>query len=163
MRTAILLFLVLTLALAQSDRSSAVSPEAWPDRDGYLGLESAPRFPGLGPQQTFKPGKAMIVGVTNPFAVHAGMAMLKAGGSAADAALTTALAQVALNAGAAVSYAGIFTAVYYDASSKKVYSLDASWNSPQNEHDSRSISATRDAQRTNRTRARIHGRCTGIA
>ncbi len=52
-------------------------------------------------------------GGTNPFAVHAGMEMLRAGVSAADAALTTVLAQVALDAGATVSYAGIFTAVYY--------------------------------------------------
>ena len=81
----------------------------------------------------------MIAGVTNPFAVHAGMEMLKAGGSAADAALTTVLAQVALNAGAAVSYAGILTAVYYDAGSKKVYSLNASWNTPKDETDPRSI------------------------
>jgi gamma-glutamyltranspeptidase/glutathione hydrolase len=140
MRTAVLAFLVVAMALAQGGRSAAISPDAWPERDGYLGLEaSAPRFPGLGPEQTLKPGKAMIAGVTNPFAVHAGMEMLKAGGSAADAALTTVLAQVALNAGAAVSYAGIFTAVYYDATSKKVYSLNASWNTPKNESDPRSI------------------------
>jgi hypothetical protein len=44
----------------------------------------------------------MIAGVTNPFAVHEGLEALKRGGSAADAALTTALAQIALNAGAAM-------------------------------------------------------------
>jgi hypothetical protein len=49
--------------------------------------------------------------------------MLKSGGSAADAALTTALTQVALSAGAAVSYAGILTGLYYDANSQTVYSL----------------------------------------
>jgi predicted HTH domain antitoxin len=37
---------------------------------------------------------------------------MKGGGSAADAVLTTALAQIALNAGATVSYAGILTAVF---------------------------------------------------
>ena len=79
----------------------------------------------------------MVAGVTNPFAVHAGLEMLKAGGSAADAALTTVLAQVALNAGAAVSYAGILTAVYYDSGSKQVYSLNASWNTPKDEIDPR--------------------------
>jgi gamma-glutamyltranspeptidase / glutathione hydrolase len=130
---------VLALALAQSERSASLSPDTWPERDGYLGLETAPSFPGLGPERTLNPGRAMIAGATNPFAVHAGLEMLKAGGSAADAALTTVLAQVALNAGAAVSYAGIFTAVYYDASSKKVYSLNASWNTPKDETDPRSI------------------------
>jgi len=140
MWTAFLAFLVVAIALAQDGRSAAISPDAWPERDGYLGLEaSGPRVPGLGPEQTLKPGKAMIAGATNPFAVHAGLEMLKAGGSAADAALTTVLAQVALNAGGAVSYAGIFTAVYYDASSKKVYSLNASWNTPKDETDPRSI------------------------
>ena len=99
MRTTALLLFLHALALAQSDRSAAISPAAWPERDGYLELESGSRA-GLIMRQTFKPGKAMIAGVTNPFAVHAGMEMLKAGGSAADAALTTALAQVALNAGA---------------------------------------------------------------
>jgi len=137
MRIAALMFLALALALAQSDRSAAVSPDTWPERDGYLGLEATRAV--LGPEQTLKPGRGMIAGVTNPFAVHAGLEMLKAGGSAADAALTTVLAQVALNAGATVSYAGIFTAVYYDASSKKVYSLNASWNTPKNETDPRSI------------------------
>ena len=78
MRTVALVFFVLAIALAQSDRSAAVSPDTWPERDGYLGLEAAPRLPGLGPEQTLKPGKAMIAGATNPFAVHAGMEMLRA-------------------------------------------------------------------------------------
>ena len=83
----------------------------------------------------------MIAGVTNPFAVHAGLETLKRGGSAADAVLTTALTQIALSAGATVSYAGILTAVYYDANSGKVYSLNASWNTPRNETDPLSIPA----------------------
>ena len=58
---------------------------------------------------------------------------MKRGGSAADAVLTTALAQVALNVGSTISYAGILTAVYYDASSGKVYSLNAGWNTPKKE------------------------------
>jgi gamma-glutamyltranspeptidase / glutathione hydrolase len=49
------------------------------------------------------------------------------------------MAQIALNAGATVSYAGILTAVYYDAKSGKVYSLNASWNRPRNEADPLSI------------------------
>jgi gamma-glutamyltranspeptidase/glutathione hydrolase len=81
----------------------------------------------------------MVVGETNPFAVHAGVEALKRGGSAADAVLAAALAQAALNAGAAVSYAGILTAVYYDADSGKVYSLNAGWNTPRKEDDPLSI------------------------
>ena len=59
-------------------------------------------------------------GEIGALAVHAGLEVLKHGGNAADAALNTSLAQIALTAGAAVSYAGIMTAVYYDAASGKV-------------------------------------------
>ena len=38
------------------------------------------------------------------------------------------LAQIALDAGVPTSYAGILTMVYYDAASKKVYSLNAGYN-----------------------------------
>jgi gamma-glutamyltranspeptidase / glutathione hydrolase len=75
----------------------------------------------------------MVAGSSNPFAVHAGLDALKQGGSAADAALTTSLAQIALLAGATVSYAGIMTAVYYDASSGKVSTLNAAFNTVKNE------------------------------
>ena len=53
---------------------------------------------------------------------------LQRGGTAADAALATALAQIVLKGGATISYAGILTVVYYDAASKKVYSLNAGYN-----------------------------------
>jgi gamma-glutamyltranspeptidase/glutathione hydrolase len=46
--------------------------------------------------------------------------VLTRGGNAADAVLTTALAQIALTAGSAISYAGIMTVVYFDAGSGKV-------------------------------------------
>ena len=81
----------------------------------------------------------MIAGTSEPFAVHAGFEIMRHGGNAADAALTTALAQVALTAGSAISYAGILNAVYYDAASGKVYTLNASYNTVQNEEDPLSI------------------------
>ncbi len=81
----------------------------------------------------------MIAGTSEPFAIHAGLDVLRHGGDAADAALTTSLAQIALTAGAAVSYAGILTAVYYDAASGKVYTLDAGYNTVQNEKDPNTI------------------------
>ena len=140
MRTVALLLFVVSTTLAQGFQPAPASPGQWPERDAYLAMEATPPgFPIHGPKPMLKSGKAMIAGVTNPFAVHAGMEMLKAGGSAADASLTTVLAQVALNAGAAVSYAGILTAVYYDAGSMKVYSLNAGWNTPKDEIDPRSI------------------------
>ncbi len=81
----------------------------------------------------------MIAGTTNPLAVHAGLKVLQQGGSAADAALTTSLAQIALSTGAAISYAGILTAVYYDAASGKTYSLNAGYDTVRSEKDPLSI------------------------
>jgi gamma-glutamyltranspeptidase/glutathione hydrolase len=49
--------------------------------------------------------------------------------------LATALAQVVLTGGATTSYAGILTMVYYDAASKKVYSLNAGYNTVLEEKD----------------------------
>jgi gamma-glutamyltranspeptidase/glutathione hydrolase len=46
---------------------------------------------------------------------------------------------MALNAGAAVSYSGILTAIYYGANTKKVYFLNASWNTPNYDADTSSI------------------------
>jgi gamma-glutamyltranspeptidase / glutathione hydrolase len=138
MRVTSILALLLRVMFAQSDGTIASSPTAWPDKGRYLALEMGAR-PGNPPETALQSGRAMVVGETNPFAVHAGVETLKRGGSAADAVLTAALAQVALNAGAAVSYAGILTAVYYDANSGKVYSLNAGWNTPRKEDDPLSI------------------------
>src|SRR4051794_20847861 len=101
--------LLSSIILAQRRTDTVVSPEQWPDRDEYLSRE-AERIPGQLATENLHAGKAMIAGMTNPFAVHAGLETLKRGGSAADAVLTAALAQIALNAGATVSYAGILTA-----------------------------------------------------
>ena len=142
MRATAVLVLLVSVMVAQSVRNGAGSPNGWEDWDQYLALEEGPVpgiLPGLLPKPELQSGKAMIAGASNPFAVHAGLEVLKRGGSAADAVLTTALTQIALNAGATVSYAGILTAVYYDAKSGKVYSLNASWNRPRNEADPLSI------------------------
>jgi gamma-glutamyltranspeptidase/glutathione hydrolase len=81
----------------------------------------------------------MVVGTSGPLAVHAGLDALKHGGSAADAALTTALTQVAVFAGATVSYAGLLTAVYYDAASGVVHTLNAAYNTVREERSPLSI------------------------
>jgi gamma-glutamyltranspeptidase len=87
------------------------------------------------PQRSAVSSRAMIAGTSEPLAVHAGLEVLKHGGNAVDAALTTSLAQIALTAGATISYAGIMTAVYYDAASGRVYALDAGYNTVQNEKE----------------------------
>ena len=97
--TAMLVLLLCEMS-AQDDRTVVSSPNAWPDNDRYLALEMRTSG-GIPPETRLRSGKAMVVGHTNPFAVHAGLEALKHGGNAADAVLATALAQIALNAGAA--------------------------------------------------------------
>jgi gamma-glutamyltranspeptidase / glutathione hydrolase len=75
----------------------------------------------------------MLIGLRGPFAELAGRRALEVGGAAADAVLTTALAQVVLSAGCSVSFAGIFSLVYYEAAADKVHSLHAGYKSFQEE------------------------------
>jgi gamma-glutamyltranspeptidase/glutathione hydrolase len=82
---------------------------------------------------------AMVTGSTGRFAQRAGRHALELGGSAADAAITTALAQITLALGSWVSFAGIATAVYYEASSGTVQAMSAGWAVPAAETDGMSI------------------------
>lgn len=70
-----------------------------------------------------------------PFAARAGLAVLERGGNAIDAALTTAITQVAVTAGAPISYFGILSLVYYDAKTKTVATMNAGWNTIQGDRD----------------------------
>jgi gamma-glutamyltranspeptidase/glutathione hydrolase len=75
----------------------------------------------------------------NAFAARAGLEALKQGGNAIDAALTTALTQVAVTAGAPISYFGIMSLVYFEKKSGKVYTMNAEWNTVVGEEDPLSI------------------------
>jgi gamma-glutamyltranspeptidase/glutathione hydrolase len=77
----------------------------------------------------------VVVGTTGPMAVRAGLRVLQNGGSAADAALATALAQVVECGGCYVSHAGILSAIYFDAETGKVHYLNAGFNTPREEKD----------------------------
>ena len=97
---------------------------------------------GEAPAEGEQPGqvdKGIVVGTTGAAAVQAGVDILKAGGSAMDAALATAMAQVTLAAGSWVSFAGIMTLVYYDAETDTVYNMNASYNTVAGEDDPMSI------------------------
>lgn len=124
--------------------SGKASPERWSqqDRDRYLALQAGFDFQlrkRLEPEKAAVSSRGMIAGTSEPFAVHAGLEVLKHGGNAADAALTTALAQIALTAGATISYAGIMTVAYYDATSQQVYTLNAGYNTLKEEHEALTI------------------------
>jgi gamma-glutamyltranspeptidase/glutathione hydrolase len=119
-----------------------LSPARWPQqaRDRYLALQGLSYDDA--PKRLDKvavSSKGMIAGTSEPFAVDAGLEALKDAGSAADAALTTALAQVVLTAGSTISYAGIMTVVYYDASTAETYTLNAGYNTVREERDPATI------------------------
>jgi gamma-glutamyltranspeptidase/glutathione hydrolase len=81
-------------------------------------------------------GKGGAVTVAySAYAARAGLEALKQGGSAIDAALTTALTQVALKAGAPISYFGIMSLVYLDAKTGQVHTMNAEWNTVKGETD----------------------------
>ncbi len=149
--TALIVVAVLVpLIWLQSVRSPApampFAPDQWPKKelDHYLALQSdffdSQTKTGL--DSSAEASKGIIATVAEPLAVHAGIKVLQQGGNAADAALTTSLAQIALTAGAAISYAGVMTAVYYDAASDKVYTLNAAYNTVKNETEPWTIPPT---------------------
>lgn len=79
--------------------------------------------------------RGMVTGTTGAQAIEGGVEILKAGGSAADAAMSTALTQICMAAGSWVSYAGLMTMVYYDAESGEVHNLNAAYNTVAAETD----------------------------
>lgn len=81
----------------------------------------------------------MITATTGSAAIDGGVAILKAGGSAADAAVATALTQICMAAGSWVSYAGIMTMMYFDATDGKVYNLNAGYNTVKAETDAMTL------------------------
>jgi gamma-glutamyltranspeptidase / glutathione hydrolase len=79
--------------------------------------------------------RGMVTATTGAAAVEAGIDMLRQGGSAADAVAATALTQICLAAGSWVSYAGIYTMLYFESSTGKVHNLNAAFNTLQGEED----------------------------
>lgn len=134
---------VVALATALPAIAADLSPAHWPAAD---------RAKVEREEQVFSPpysgvvqGREMIVAATlSPVAVHAGVEALKQGGTAADAAAVVALAQVTLELGSMISYAGVSQLTYYDARTRRTYSLDAGWASYLAETDPRSIPVADD-------------------
>ncbi len=79
--------------------------------------------------------RGMVTGTTGAQAIEGGVEILRAGGSAADAAMSTALTQICMAVGSWVSYAGLMTMVYYDAESGEVHNLNAAYNTVAAETD----------------------------
>ncbi|MYB07829.1 MAG: hypothetical protein F4Y24_15915 [Gemmatimonadetes bacterium] len=88
-----------------------------------------------GPAPDTPTPRGMVTGTTGAQAIEGGVEILKAGGSAADAAMSTALTQICMAVGSWVSYAGLMTMVYYDAESGEVHNMNAAYNTVAAETD----------------------------
>ncbi len=115
----------------------SLSPRDWPagDYDQFIRAQANIRT-----QAGLATGRRGAVTVAyNALAARAGLEALAKGGNAIDAAMTTALTQVALTGGAPISYFGIMSLVYYDAASGKVYTMNAEWDTVRGETDAATI------------------------
>ncbi len=119
--------LTVALALSMPAGAADLSPGHWPPAERQaLEQREAAIFPT---EARIVEGRNGFVSATaSPVAVHAGLEALRQGGTAADAAIATALTQIVMMGQANVSYAGIAQLVYYEAKTKRVYALDAGWN-----------------------------------
>ena len=141
------LAITLVLVLAQSalaenagseaGSTNSLSPQGWSqaERAKYALMEASNEAGN--PVAVSEQG--VVAGVYSATSVRAGVEALRQGGSAADAALTTALGQVCYAAGAWVSYSGILVALYYDAESGEVHNLNAGFNTVLGEKDALGI------------------------
>jgi gamma-glutamyltranspeptidase / glutathione hydrolase len=117
-------------------REVDLSPETWQEAyDAFAAQLSV--VPTETPVATGHQG-AVAIGHFG-LAAQAGLEALQRGGTAVDAALTTALTQIALDGGKAITYFGVLALVYYDAGTGTVHTMNADWNSVLGESDPLSI------------------------
>ena len=130
----------------QPEVSVDLSPTSWlADYDEFMRAQLISRT-----EAGVASGKNGAVTVAaNGLAARAGLEALKQGGNAIDAAMTAAVAQVALTAGAPISYFGIMSLVYYEAETGRVHTMNAEWNTVLGEDDPMSIPG--DTQVSGRT------------
>lgn len=115
-----------------------LDPASWPADDVAASLDRGQRLERHNPASG-RGARGAVVGSTGPFAQLTGRYALAAGGNSVDAAVTTAMSQIALAAGCWVSYAGIFTVVHFDAASGQVSSLVAPFKTCAGEHEPATI------------------------
>jgi len=136
---------VIALALAFSTacavpEEETIAPVAWDEAEleKYLDLAAGPAYHSVS-QVELTGQHGAITGTSGIMATQIGLETLERGGSAVDAMIATSLAQIALTAGSAISYAGIMTMVHYDAATGEITSMNAGYNTVQGEEDPMSI------------------------
>ena len=129
--TALLLCFVPSLALAND---IDLSPRTWPE--GEL-----QRFENLfGAEKPLAESKTgIVVSTTAAAAARAGLEALNRGGSAVDAVMTHALAEITLWASCCVSHAGFMDLMVFEAATGEVHHLNGGWNTVLGEDDPLSI------------------------
>jgi gamma-glutamyltranspeptidase/glutathione hydrolase len=108
-----------------------IAPSSWPkgEYERFIAAQNVDRT-----KAGVATGRNGAVAVAyNGIAARAGLEALAKGGNAIDAAMTAAVTQVAVTAGAPISYFGILSLVYFDAASGKVYTMNAEWNTVKGE------------------------------
>lgn len=116
---------------------TTLAPSAWPDadRERFWSIQQA-ALPGNPPAT----GTAGAVSTAlNGLAARVGEEALRQGGSAVDAVLSAALAQIVLGGGAVISAFGILALMHHDAATGETTSLNAGWNTVRDETDALSI------------------------
>jgi gamma-glutamyltranspeptidase/glutathione hydrolase len=120
------LSLITMACIATPGAAADLSPAHWPEAERLrLERREAAIWPTEARSASSRQG--LVTGTASPIAVHAGAEALRQGGTAADAAIATALTQVTAMLGANVSYAGVAQIVYFEARIGRVYALEAGW------------------------------------
>ena len=119
-----------------AEQAPDLSPENWADDyDRFLAAQLVDRTEaGVATGQ-----RGAVTVAYNGLAARAGLEALKQGAERSTRPLTAALTQVALTAGAPISYFGIMSLVYYDAGAGTVHTMNAEWNTVLGEDDPLSI------------------------
>jgi gamma-glutamyltranspeptidase/glutathione hydrolase len=124
---------VLAVLLASAPLAAAdLSPGSWSPQERSE-LQHREQSPWPASARTLEGRSGYVAATLSPIATHVGIETLRQGGTAADAAVATALTQVTTSLGSIVSYAGVLQLVYYDARTHRISSLDAGWNGYANE------------------------------
>lgn len=81
----------------------------------------------------------LITATSSQIAVDGGMEILNERGSAMDAALSVALAEIAATGGKYISYAGMLSLLYFEAETGTIQNMNAAFNTLENEVDPTTI------------------------